>query len=36
VLKFKFKYLLSPRQLGISIQDSRNLAVYFNKIDFYK
>ncbi|GAI90942.1 unnamed protein product, partial [marine sediment metagenome] len=36
VLQFKFKYLLSPRQLGISSQDSRNLAVYFNEIIFYK
>lgn len=36
ILKFKSKYLLSPRQLGISNQDSRNLAVYFNEISFYK
>jgi len=35
ILKFKFKYLISPIQLGIN-NDNRNLAVYFSKIDFYK
>jgi len=34
ILEFRFKYLISPIQLGIN-NDNRNLAVYFNKIDFY-
>jgi 4-amino-4-deoxy-L-arabinose transferase-like glycosyltransferase len=31
ILEFDFKYLLNPQTLGISV-DTRNLAVYFNKI----
>jgi len=34
ILEFRFKYLTSPVQLGIS-NDNRNLAVHFSKIDFY-
>jgi len=33
ILEFRFKYLMSPIQLGIN-KDHRNLAVYFSKIDF--
>jgi len=36
ILNFKFRYALSPIALNINNNDSRNLAVYFNKIIFSK
>jgi len=35
ILEFNYKYLLNPLSLGIS-SDTRNLAVYFNRIAIRK
>ena len=35
ILEFKFKFLISPLQLGIN-QDRRNLAAYFSELKIYK
>lgn len=36
ILKFEFKYTLSPIQLNINNNDNRNLAVYFKEMIFYE